>query len=181
VLHGYPQKWQRLGYCVTQWDDVQYKWDEVGNCQILKIMLIGEYRHTMDDKNRLSLPAKFRKEMGKKIIITRGLDRCLFVYPISEWKKFSQQLANLSIGSAEGRGFSRAMLGGATEIDVDSSGRVLVPDHLKSYASLATKVVVAGIHNRIELWNEEAWNKYTNGVEKEANVLAQKLADIGMI
>jgi MraZ protein len=144
-------------------------------------MLIGEYRHTLDDKNRLSLPAKFRKEIGKKIIITRGLDRCLFGYPMNEWKKFSQQLASLSIGSAEGRGFTRAMLGGATEIDVDASGRILVPDHLKGYASLGSKVVVAGIHNRIELWNEEVWNKYTNGVEKDANQLAQKLADIGMI
>lgn len=146
-----------------------------------KYMLIGEYRHTMDEKNRLSLPAKFRKELGKKIIMTRGLDRCLFVYPVSEWKKFSEQLANLSIGSAEGRGFSRAMLGGAMEVDVDGSGRVLVPDHLKTYGELSAKVVVAGIHNRVELWNEDAWNKYTNGVEKEANALAQKLADIGMI
>jgi MraZ protein len=144
-------------------------------------MLIGEYRHTLDDKNRLSLPAKFRKEMGKKIIITRGLDRCLFVYPVREWKQFSEKLAALSIGSTEGRGFSRAMLGGATEIDIDSSGRMLVPEHLKGYASLDTKVVVAGIHNRIELWNEEVWNTYTAGVEDQANVLAQKLADIGMI
>jgi transcriptional regulator MraZ len=90
-------------------------------------------------------------------------------------------LAGLSIGSAEGRGFSRALLGGATEIDVDASGRMLVPDHLKSYAGLATKVVVAGISNRVELWNEESWNQYTSGVENEANVLAQKLSDIGMI
>ena len=144
-------------------------------------MLIGEYRHTMDEKNRLSLPAKFRKELGKKIIMTRGLDRCLFIYPLNEWKKFSQKLAGLSIGSSEGRGFSRALLGGATEIDVDASGRMLVPDHLKSYAALSTKVVVAGISNRVELWNEDAWNKYTSGVENEANVLAQKLSDIGMI
>lgn len=144
-------------------------------------MLIGEYRHTLDDKNRLSLPAKFRKEMGKKIIITRGLDRCLFVYPVNEWKKFSEKLASLSIGSTEGRAFSRAMLGGATEIDIDGSGRMLVPEHLKGYASLATKVVVAGIHNRIELWNEEVWTTYTTGVEDQANILAQKLADIGMI
>ena len=144
-------------------------------------MLIGEYRHTMDEKNRLSLPAKFRKELGKKIIMTRGLDRCLFVYQVAEWKKFSQKLAGLSIGSSEGRGFSRALLGGAMEIDVDASGRMLVPDHLKSYAGLATKVVVAGISNRVELWNEESWNKYTSGVENEANVLAQKLSDIGMI
>lgn len=144
-------------------------------------MLIGEYRHTLDDKNRLSLPAKFRKEMGKKIIITRGLDRCLFVYPVQEWKKFSEKLAALSIGSTEGRAFSRAMLGGATEIDIDASGRMLVPEHLKGYASLGAKVVVAGIHNRIELWNEEVWTTYTTGVEDQANVLAQKLADIGMI
>jgi len=144
-------------------------------------MLIGEYRHTLDDKNRLSLPAKFRKEMGKKMIITRGLDRCLFVYPVAEWKKFSDKLASLSIGSSEGRAFSRAILGGAMEIDLDSSGRMLVPDHLKSYGGLTTKVVVAGIHNRIELWNEESWSVYTSQVEGEANQLAQKLADIGMI
>lgn len=170
-----------LGYCVTRWDEVQLEWDEVGNFIPKTTMLIGEYRHTLDDKNRLSLPAKFRKEMGKKIIITRGLDRCLFVYQLAEWKKFSQKLASLSIGSAEGRGFSRAMLGGATEIDVDGSGRVLVPDHLKSYAALATKVVVAGIQNRIEIWDEKAWGTYTSSVEREANQLAQKLADIGMI
>ena len=144
-------------------------------------MLIGEYRHTMDEKNRLSLPAKFRKELGKKIIMTRGLDRCLFIYQLAEWKKFSQKLGALSIGSAEGRGFSRALLGGAMEIDVDASGRMLVPDHLKSYANLSTKVVVAGISNRVELWNEESWNNYTSGVENEANTLAQKLSDIGMI
>jgi len=144
-------------------------------------MLIGEYRHTLDDKNRLSLPAKFRKEMGKKIIITRGLDRCLFVYAIGEWKKFSEKLAGLSIGSVEGRGFSRAMLGGATETEIDGSGRVLVPDHLKSYANLEATVVVAGLHNRIELWNDESWSTYTSGVEEQANTLAQKLADIGMI
>lgn len=157
-------------------------WDEVGRHEILKLfMLIGEYRHTMDEKNRLSVPAKFRKELGKKIIMTRGLDRCLFVYPVAEWKKFSSKLAALSIGSAEGRGFSRAMLGGAMEVEVDGSGRVLVPDHLKSYAGLATKIIVAGIHNRVELWNEEDWNNYTAGVESKANDLAQKLSDIGMI
>lgn len=178
-----------LGYCVTQWDKIQCKWDEVGfaswrrnSHKILKtIMLIGEYRHTMDDKNRLSLPAKFRKEMGKKIIITRGLDRCLFVYPVTEWKKFSEKLAALSIGSADSRALSRSMLGSATEIDVDSSGRVLVSDTLKKIANLGAKVVIAGIHNRVELWDEKSWDAYTTQVDKQTESLAQKLADIGMI
>jgi MraZ protein len=157
-------------------------WDEVGNISpIQTIMLIGEYRHTMDEKSRLSLPAKFRKEMGKKIIITRGLDQCLFVYPITEWKKFSEKLAGLSVGSADSRALARSFLGSATEIDVDASGRILVADTLKKIAGLGTKVVVAGIHNRVELWDEKVWDTYTTQVDKQTESLAQKLADIGMI
>ena len=115
-------------------------WDEVGTPhQSKQIMLIGEYRHTMDEKSRLSLPAKFRKEMGKKIIITRGLDQCLFVYPIAEWKKFSEKLAGLSVGSADSRALARSFLGSATEIDVDASGRILIADTLKRLQDLEQK------------------------------------------
>lgn len=139
-------------------------------------MFIGEYRHTFDAKNRISLPSKFRKELGKSVIITRGLDKCLFVYPMSAWKEEAKKLAQYSTGSAAGRGLSRLMLSGASEADVDSAGRILVPDYLKSFATLSTKAVVAGVNERVELWDEDAWTAYTEKIEREADALAESLA-----
>ncbi len=139
-------------------------------------MFIGEYRHTFDAKNRISVPSKFRKELGKTVIVTRGLDRCLFVYPLSAWKKEAAKLAEHSTGSAAGRGLSRLMLSGASEADVDSAGRILVPDYLKSFATLATKAVVAGVNERVELWDEDAWTTYTETIERDADAFAESLA-----
>jgi len=139
-------------------------------------MFIGEYRHTFDPKNRISLPAKFRKDLGKSVIVTRGLDRCLFVYPKAAWKKEAEMLAQHSTGSAAGRGLSRLMLAGANEADVDSAGRILVPDYLKGYAALGTKAVVAGVNERVELWDEDAWVAYTEKIERDADALAEQLA-----
>jgi MraZ protein len=138
-------------------------------------MFIGEYRHTFDAKNRISVPAKFRKELGKTVIVTRGLDRCLFVYPLSAWKREAAKLAEHSTGSAAGRGLSRLMLSGASEADVDSAGRILVPDYLKEFASLGMKAVVAGVNERVELWDEEKWNEYTATIERDADALAESL------
>jgi MraZ protein len=142
-------------------------------------MLIGEYTHTIDDKNRTSLPAKFRKEVGKKVVVTHGLDNCLFLYPIKEWEKISEKLANLSMGQSNTRGFNRFMLAGATEVDVDSVGRMLIPEYLKKFAVLEGKVVFTGVHNRIELWNESRWTEYKQRIEKEADTLAEKLGEVG--
>lgn len=144
-------------------------------------MLIGEYRHTIDTKKRLALPARFRGEIGKKVVITHGLDNCLFVYPASEWKKVGEKLAGLSIGQADTRSFSRFMLAGAVDTDVDAMGRILVPDFLKTFAGLKTKVVVAGIHNRLEIWDEKKWDSYKSRIEKQADVLAEKLGDLGAL
>jgi MraZ protein len=139
-------------------------------------MFIGEYRHTFDAKNRISVPAKFRKELGKTVIVTRGLDRCLFVYPMNAWKKEADKLAEHSTGSAAGRGLSRLMLSGASEADVDSAGRILVPDYLKAFASLGAKAVVAGVNERVELWDETKWEEYTTTIERDADALAESLA-----
>ncbi len=144
-------------------------------------MLIGEYTHTVDEKNRISLPAKFRAKVGKKIVITHGLDNCLFLYPLKEWEKISEKLSGLSIGQADSRGFNRFMLAGAAEIDVDSVGRMLLPDFLKKFAGLKDKVVFAGVHNRVEIWDEERWTLYKAKVEAQADQLAQKLGEIGVI
>ncbi|MEA1929272.1 MAG: division/cell wall cluster transcriptional repressor MraZ [Patescibacteria group bacterium] len=143
-------------------------------------MLIGEYKHTIDGKKRLAIPAKWRRELGRKVVLTHGLDNCLSVYPLKVWSQVSEKLAALSMGQADTRSFNRFMLAGAVEAEVDAMGRVLVPDFLKSYARLQSKVVLAGIHNRLEIWDESRWQKYKNAVEKRADALAQKLGEIGV-
>ena len=143
-------------------------------------MLIGEYTHSLDPKKRLSLPAKFRSELGKKVVITRGLDNCLFVYPLKEWQRISKKIAELPLGQADTRGFNRFFLSGAVEVDIDSVGRILVPDFLKDFAGLGTKVVLAGIHDRVEIWDENVWSEYKKRIEKQGDALAEKLGEIGV-
>lgn len=144
-------------------------------------MLIGEYRHSIDAKKRVALPAKFRREIGKKVVITHGLDNCLFVYPMKSWQIVAEKLSAMSIGQSDTRGFNRFMLAGAVETDVDSMGRILIPDFLKEFADLKSKVVVAGIHNRLEIWDEKRWKEYTAKIEKQADVLAEKLGEVGIL
>lgn len=144
-------------------------------------MLIGEYTHTIDDKKRLSLPSKFRKEIGREIVITRGLDSCLFIYSKKEWSGVVVKLSELSMGTADSRGFNRFLLSGALETTIDSIGRILIPDYLKSFAKLKSKVVLAGVNNRIEIWDEKLWQTYRLEIEKQADMLAQKLGDIGAL
>jgi len=144
-------------------------------------MLIGEYTHTLDPKKRISLPAKFRKEMGKKVVITHGFDNCLFVYSLKDWERMAGKLVELSVGQSDSRGMNRFMFGGAVETDVDSLGRVLLPDFLKEFAGLKNKVAVVGVHDRVEIWDEKAWNLYKKKIEKSADVLAEKLGEVGVL
>mgnify|MGYP001564770504 FL=1 len=144
-------------------------------------MLIGEYTHTLDDKKRLAVPAKFRKQLGKVVVLTRGLDRCLSLYPLETWKTLSQKLGALPMGTAGSRSFTRFIFAGAVESEVDSLGRILVPDFLKEFAELKTKVIVTGLQDHAELWDEKRWKEYRGRVEKEADVLAEKLGDIGIL
>lgn len=144
-------------------------------------MLIGEYRHTIDAKKRLSLPVKFRKELGKQMVVTRGFDNCLYVYPRNEWKKVAEKLSSLSMGQRDTRGFTRFMLSGAIDVSVDSLGRILIPDFLKEFAGLKNKVVLVGINDHVEIWSEKSWNEYKKRIETQADVLAEKLGEIGAI
>ncbi len=144
-------------------------------------MLIGEYKHTLDPKKRLSLPSKWRKELGSTLIVTRGLDNCLFVYPQAEWEKITEKIGNLPLGSADTRSFNRFFLSGAVEVEVDTVGRILVPDFLKDFAKLETKVVLAGIHDRVEIWDENRWTEYKARIEMQADSLAEKLSEIGVL
>ncbi len=144
-------------------------------------MLIGEYLHTLDPKKRLSLPAKFRKELGKKVVITRGLDQCLFMYAPSAWKEIMEKLEKLPVGQSNTRGITRFILAGACEAEVDSAGRVLIPEYLKDFAGLKMSVVLAGVADRVELWDERVWQEYKKRIEGGAEAMAQTLGDLGML
>ncbi len=144
-------------------------------------MLIGEYQHTLDPKKRLSLPAKFRKEVGRKVVVTRGLDACLFMFPLLAWKKIAEKVSNLPVGQADTRGMSRFLLAGAVEVEVDQAGRILIPDFLKDFANLRSRVVLAGVSDRVEIWNEKTWDEYKKRIERGADQMAQTLGDLGIL
>lgn len=144
-------------------------------------MLIGEYTHTLDPKKRLSLPSKWRKELGSEVVITRGLDNCLFVYPLKEWQTITEKIGRLPLGQADTRGFNRFFLSGAQEVEIDSAGRILIPDFLKEFAGLNSKVVLAGIHDRVEIWDQNSWTDYKRHIEGQAEAFAEKLGEIGVL
>jgi len=143
-------------------------------------MLIGEYIHTLDPKKRLALPAKLRKELGGKAVITRGLDKCLYVFPLKEWEKFAASVSNLPMGQSANRSFERLFLSGAMEVETDGLGRILIPDYLKDYAELKSQAAIVGVYRRLEIWNVERWKSYIAETEKQADVLAEKLGEIGV-
>jgi len=143
-------------------------------------MFIGEYTYSLDTKRRLSVPATFRKLLGSKAVVTRGLDNCLFLYPKKEWDKLAEKLSQLPLSQADARGFARIMLAGATEVNIDSLGRILVPDYLKKHAGLKKKAVIAGLYNRVEIWDAANWNKYATQSEKEMGNMAERLKELGV-
>lgn len=144
-------------------------------------MLIGEYTHSLDPKKRLSVPAKLRRVLGKGAVITRGLDACLFVFPVPQWRTLAEKLSALPISQSDSRSFSRLLLSGAMEVTFDQLGRILVPDYLKQYANLKHEVVVAGMYTRLELWDSRTWSAYKEKMEKRSDEIAQKLGDLGAI
>lgn len=143
-------------------------------------MFIGEYPYSIDDKKRLAVPPKFRQVLGKKAVITRGLDQCLFLYPTKEWGSLAKKLAQLPLSQADARGFARLMLTGAMEVGLDNLGRILVPDYLKSYALLKKKVIIAGVYNRIEVWDEIKWQQYKKKTENTVGDIAERLKELGV-
>lgn len=143
-------------------------------------MLIGEYLHNIDAKKRLAVPSKLRKEVGEKAILTRGLNNCLVLYPIQQWTKVSEKLEQLSTGQADSRSFLRLQFSGAVEVELDQLGRILIPDYLKEYAGLAQKITIVGVQNRLEIWDTERWENYKKEVEKNADMIAEKLGELGL-
>jgi MraZ protein len=143
-------------------------------------MFIGEYSHTIDTKKRLAIPSKFREQLGKEAVLTRGLDNCLFLFSKKEWEVLALKLGQLPVGQKDARGFARIMLAGAYDVEMDNLGRILIPDYLKKYASLNKQVIIAGLYNRLEVWDEEKWDQYKEKTEKEVGDLAEKMGELGV-
>lgn len=149
-------------------------------------VFIGEYQHSIDPKGRLAVPAKFRAGLSratakaKGAVVTRGLDQSLFLYPAAEWQKLAERLSQLPISQANTRAFARLMLAGAMDVEVDSQGRVLIPEYLRTYAGLRKQVILAGLYNRIELWDHAAWQRYKSATEKKSGAIAEQLGALGV-
>ena len=143
-------------------------------------MFLGEYNHTVDEKARIAVPAKFRKSLAKGAVVTRGLDNCLYLYPMSEWKILAEKISKLPMSQANSRAFSRLMLAGAMDVELDAQGRVVLPEYLRTYAGITKKAVIAGLYNRFEIWDEEKWNIYKSDTEKGGNDIAEKLGELAI-
>lgn len=147
---------------------------------ISRCMFIGEYRHNLDNKGRLAVPAKFRKELVGGGVVTKGLDNCLFLLTKKEWEKLAQKLAALPFSQADSRAFARHMLAGAMEVEVDKQGRAILPEYLRAFAGLKKNVVIAGLYSRIEIWDETKWKSYKGRTEAKSNEIAERMAELGV-
>jgi len=143
-------------------------------------MFMGEYQHTIDDKGRLIMPAKFREELGEKFVVTKGLDGCLFVYPMEEWKVLEAKLRNLPFTKADARAFARFFFSGATECELDKQGRILLPTNLRDHAQLQKDIFIIGVSSRLEIWSKEVWEDYSNKTEESYEELAEKMVDFDL-
>ncbi|OGY57927.1 MAG: cell division/cell wall cluster transcriptional repressor MraZ [Candidatus Colwellbacteria bacterium RIFCSPHIGHO2_12_FULL_43_12] len=143
-------------------------------------MFIGEFRHNLDAKGRIALPAKFRAKLSGGAIITRGLDHCLFVFTAKDWEALAQKLVALPLAQANSRAFVRLMLSGATDVELDSQGRILIPDYLRKYAGLGKDAIVAGLYNRMEVWDTKVWSEYKAKTESQSEEIAEKLGELGI-
>ncbi len=141
---------------------------------------MGEYLHIVDTKGRMILPAKFREELGTSFILTKGLDNCLFIYEASEWSVLEGKLKQLPLSKPEARAFMRFFFSGATQIECDKQGRILIPANLREYAKLDKDVVVIGVLNRVEVWDKNSWNSYNDQLSPAVTEIAEHLADLGI-
>lgn len=146
----------------------------------VKNMFIGEYFHTIDAKGRLIIPSKFREELGRKFIITKGLDHCLFVYPQEEWKSIENKLSTLPLTSKDARAFVRFFFSGATECELDKQGRIMIPPNLRIHAKVNKDIVTIGVSTRVEIWSSEEWENYNENADLSYDAIAEKMVELGI-
>lgn len=143
-------------------------------------VFMGEFQHTLDDKGRLIVPAKFREELGDRFVVTRGLDNCLFVYPAREWSALEEKLKTLPLTKGDARAFVRFLFSGATECEVDKQGRIILPQNLRDHARIDKEVVVIGASTRVEIWSKENWEAYARAAEESFEKIAENIVDLGI-
>lgn len=143
-------------------------------------MFIGEYRYNADAKGRVSVPAKFRDELGEKFVITKGLDQSLFVFPEAKWETFVSQLDTLPISNRDARAFTRFILSGASDVEMDKQGRMLIPQALREFANIEKELLVIGVGSRVEVWSQQAWDNYISQDNLDYDELAKQLEDLGI-
>ena len=143
-------------------------------------MFIGEYQHLIDDKGRIAVPSKFRSLLKGGVIMTKGLDRFLFVFDKKSWQPIAEKIKALPFSQANARAFSRLMLGSAMEADLDVQGRILLPDYLQDYAGLKKQAIITGVYNRLEIWDESQWQKYKARTEASSEDIAENLDGLGI-
>lgn len=143
-------------------------------------MFMGEYQHTIDDKGRLIMPSKFREELGEKFVVTKGLDNCLFVYPMTEWKILEEKLRSLPFTKADARAFARFFFSGAIECELDKQGRILLTANLRDHAKLQKDVYIIGVSSRLEIWSKEVWEEYNRKTQETYEELAEKMVDFDL-
>lgn len=143
-------------------------------------MFLGEYHHNIDDKGRVSVPVKFRDDLAKGAVVTRGLDSSLFLLPVEEWGKLAEKISSLPLGQSNSRAFARLMLAGAMDVKLDKQGRFILPEYLRKYAGLKKSVVIVGVNTRLEIWDKETWDSYNQQTEAEASAIAEQLGDLGI-
>jgi len=143
-------------------------------------MFLGEFSHSFDDKGRLTIPAKFRDELAGGVVVTRGIDRCLFVFPRPVWDVLAERIAKLPLSERNARNFGRLMFSGAADFVPDRQGRVLVPQGLREYAGLDSEAVVIGLYDRLEIWNPTQWASVKAEVEGNPESIAQQLHELGI-
>jgi MraZ protein len=140
-------------------------------------MFMGEFQHNIDTKGRIIVPSKFREELGATFVVTRGLDQCLFAYPMTEWKILEEKLKKLPLTKRDARAFTRFFFSGAIECEIDKQGRINIPQTLRTYASLEKECVIIGVSNRIEIWSHSTWETYVTESEESFAEIAENLMD----
>lgn len=143
-------------------------------------MLLGEYRHNVDTKGRVSVPSKFRGDLGQSFVITKGLDNCLFMYSKQEWETFENKLKELPLTNNEARSFMRFFFAGAAECEVDKQGRINIPQVLRDYAGIKKDVVIVGVATRAEIWDSVNWDNYTKSDSLNVSQIASQMSNLGI-
>lgn len=143
-------------------------------------MLLGEYLHNLDAKGRLIIPARLRDGLGDRFVVTKGLDGCLFVYPLSEWAALEQNLRSLPLTRSNARSFVRLLFSGAIECELDGQGRILLPPNLRDHAGLEKSVYLIGVSNRVEIWDQENWEQYSREAGASFEEVAEQLDELGI-